>query len=132
MIELSVDAVKIIGFKRLGAFRRAAQDINRHRNHFDPETKLYRVYMLRCNDGSFYCGMTSDVYKRLQKHRNKKGAKYLRSRLPVTLVAVTDLMQRETALSLEAAVKKLPSKRKVPAINLLRIEEFDFDAHNQT
>ena len=43
------------------------------------------VYMLRCGDGSLYTGYTDNVARRLAVHQSGKGAKYTRSRPPVTL-----------------------------------------------
>ena len=43
------------------------------------------VYMLRCGDGSLYTGSTTDVARRLREHQNGTGAKYTRTRPPVTL-----------------------------------------------
>ena len=44
------------------------------------------TYILKCADGTLYCGWTNDLEKRLASHNSGKGAKYTRSRLPVTLV----------------------------------------------
>ena len=53
------------------------------------------VYLLLCGDGSYYCGYTVDMERRLAAHRSGKGAKYTRARGPLRLVY------------LEAAIKKL-------------------------
>ena len=39
------------------------------------------VYMLRCEDGSLYTGIASDVEKRFAMHKSGHGAKYTRSHL---------------------------------------------------
>ena len=44
------------------------------------------VYLLRCSDDSLCCGWTTDLDARLKAHNSGRGAKYTRSRLPVTLV----------------------------------------------
>ncbi len=44
------------------------------------------VYILRCGDGSLYCGWTSDLESRLAKHADGTASKYTRSRRPVMLV----------------------------------------------
>lgn len=39
----------------------------------------YFAYILRCSDGTFYCGSTPDLEKRLHEHNHlKTGAKYTR------------------------------------------------------
>ena len=47
---------------------------------------MHFVYILRCGDGSLYTGYTNDVTERVKAHNSGKGAKYTRSRLPVSLV----------------------------------------------
>ena len=44
------------------------------------------TYMLKCSDGTFYTGSTWNLEKRVWDHQSGKGAKYTKSRLPVTLV----------------------------------------------
>ena len=66
----------------------------------------WAVYLLRCNDGAYYCGATNDVTRRIDQHNKGTASRYTRGRLPVTLVAQSRLMSRGQALSLEARVKK--------------------------
>ena len=44
------------------------------------------VYILRCADGTYYTGFTTDPDRRLKVHNSGKGAKYTRSRRPVELI----------------------------------------------
>ncbi|MEG1441395.1 MAG: GIY-YIG nuclease family protein, partial [Oscillospiraceae bacterium] len=44
------------------------------------------TYILKCGDGSLYCGYTNDLEKRLHTHNSGNGAKYTKGRLPVILV----------------------------------------------
>jgi len=74
------------------------------------------VYMLRCRDGSLYTGYTDDVWRRLETHRSGKGAKYTRSRLPVTLVYQEELPDKSAALKREAAIKRLTRREKLQLI----------------
>lgn len=41
------------------------------------------TYLLRCADGSLYCGWTNDLQKRFAAHNAGTASKYTRSRLPV-------------------------------------------------
>ena len=43
------------------------------------------TYILRCADGTLYCGWTNDLTARLAAHNSGRGAKYTRGRGPVTL-----------------------------------------------
>jgi len=70
------------------------------------------VYLVRCVDGTLYCGVTNRLNKRLSAHNSGKGAKYTRSRLPVNLVAVSQKMSRSAALKLEYRVKQAPAAEK--------------------
>lgn len=71
------------------------------------------VYMLRCGDGSLYTGYTDDVERRLAVHSSGKGAKYTRSRLPVTLVYREELPDKSAALRREAAIKAMTRGQKL-------------------
>ena len=66
------------------------------------------VYMLRCGDGSLYTGSTTDVERRLREHQGGTGARYTRSRPPVTLAYAEEAPDRSAAQRREAAIKKLP------------------------
>ena len=71
------------------------------------------VYLLRCSDGTFYCGATNNLERRLSKHNSGKGARYTRARLPVYLEAQSGLMYKSQALILEYAVKQKKREEKV-------------------
>lgn len=70
------------------------------------------VYILRCKDGSLYTGWTNDFEKRLQAHRSGKGAKYTRGRGPLVPVYLEYFPDKISATKREAAIKKLPLKKK--------------------
>lgn len=80
--------------------------------------KNWVVYLLRCSDGSLYCGITNDLKKRLETHNLGKGSRYTRSRRPAELVGASFKMTRSDALKLEYRVKKLPTDRKLLALKL--------------
>jgi putative endonuclease len=71
------------------------------------------VYLLRCADGSLYCGWTTDIERRLTAHRAGKASRYTRSRLPVELATVFEVPDRSTALREEARIKRLPREAKL-------------------
>ncbi|WP_299031566.1 GIY-YIG nuclease family protein [uncultured Anaerococcus sp.] len=82
---------------------------------------MHFVYILRCGDNSLYTGYTTNVNRRLKTHNRGKGAKYTRSRLPVSLVYYKRVDSKSLALKLEARIKKLTKKEKealVKAFNL--------------
>ncbi|MFP5238372.1 MAG: GIY-YIG nuclease family protein [Acidobacteriota bacterium] len=67
------------------------------------------VYLLRCGDGTLYCGITRDVARRLAEHNGLRegGAKYTASRRPVELLAALPARDRGEALRLELRVKRM-------------------------
>ena len=78
------------------------------------------VYLLRCRDGSLYCGWTDDLERRLARHNTGKGARYTRSRKPVRLVWSEELADRSAALKREIAVKRLTRPQKLALAGLTR------------
>jgi predicted GIY-YIG superfamily endonuclease len=71
------------------------------------------VYVLRCADGSLYCGWTPDVEARLAAHRSGRGARYTRSRLPVELAWSRRMPDRSAARREEARIKQLSRREKL-------------------
>ena len=72
------------------------------------------LYIVRCNDGSLYTGITIDVSRRFEEHCGKgtAGAKYLKSRRPLKLVFQAKIGDRKTAMKVERKVKALPPSKK--------------------
>jgi putative endonuclease len=70
------------------------------------------VYVLRCRDGSLYCGATNDLPARLVKHSTGRGSKYVASRLPAMIVWQKEFPSAPDALRAEAAIKRLPKASK--------------------
>ena len=76
----------------------------------------WKLYMLRCRDGSLYTGITTDVEKRLEAHRSGKGAKYTRGRGPLELVYQEECGDHSTALKREIEIKALTREDKLNLI----------------
>lgn len=70
------------------------------------------AYIVKCRDNSLYCGYTTDLKKRLAAHNSGKGAKYTRSRLPVSLAYFEEFDSKEKAMSREWHLKKLSHSEK--------------------
>ena len=75
------------------------------------------VYILTCRDGTLYTGMTNDLSSRINTHNSGNGAKYTRSRLPVSLAASFECESKSAALKKEAEIKRLSRKDKLKLIN---------------
>lgn len=71
------------------------------------------VYLVRCRDGSLYCGWTVDVAKRVTAHNAGRGAAYTRSRKPVTLAWCEQCSDKSAALRREIAIKRLTRRQKL-------------------
>lgn len=77
----------------------------------------YFVYILECNDGSLYTGITTDVIKRLDEHNTKTcGAKYTKFRRPVKLLYDESSSDRSSASKREYEIKKLTRLKKLQLI----------------
>jgi predicted GIY-YIG superfamily endonuclease len=70
------------------------------------------VYLLRCADGTLYCGWTVDVERRLAAHNAGKASRYTRSRLPVELAWSAAQPDRAAAMREEIRIKRLPAAHK--------------------
>ena len=74
------------------------------------------VYLLRCADGSLYCGWTNDLASRVEAHNRGQGAKYTRSRRPVELVYAEEHDTKQEALSREWHIKRMSRSEKLAMI----------------
>ena len=75
------------------------------------------VYLLRCADGSLYCGWTTDLDRRLAAHAAGRASRYKRSRLPVALAAALPMPDRAAARREEARIKRLPRVEKLALVD---------------
>ncbi|WP_257309335.1 GIY-YIG nuclease family protein [Geothrix fuzhouensis] len=75
------------------------------------------VYLLRCADGTLYCGIALDVEARLNLHQAGKGAKYTRGRGPLELVYREVCGSKAEALRRERALKRLKRPAKEALIS---------------
>jgi putative endonuclease len=80
--------------------------------------RLYYLYILFCADNSLYTGITNNLAKRMKAHREGKGSKYVRSRLPVKLIHTEELADKSAALQREAEVKSWTRAEKIEKLRL--------------
>ena len=75
---------------------------------------MWHVYLLKCADNTCYCGITSDLERRLQQHNGllPGGARYTRGRRPVELWDSIVVPSQGEALRIEARIKQLPKGKK--------------------
>lgn len=70
-------------------------------------------YLLRCTDGTLYCGITNDLEKRLAAHNAGTAAKYTRTRVPVELVFAEPCPDRSSASKREMEIKQMTRSQKL-------------------
>ncbi len=75
---------------------------------------MWQVYILKCADGTFYTGITTDLKRRVQEHNDSKlGAKYTKGRGPVEIVYAKKFKNRSSASKEESRIKKLTRDEKL-------------------
>lgn len=67
----------------------------------------WQVYIILCTDETLYTGITTDIERRLDQHRNGTGAKYFRGRKVDKLVYLEAGHDRSSASCREAEIKGL-------------------------
>lgn len=72
----------------------------------------FTIYILRCNDGTYYTGQSTVLGKRLESHNKGTGAKYTRGRGPVTLVYQETAATLREAFIRERQIKRMTRDRK--------------------
>ena len=78
----------------------------------DAPAKPWFLYVLQCKDGSYYCGITTDLDRRLKEHNNGTGARYTRAKRPVTLIKHWIYPDRSSASKAEYRFKQLKRSAK--------------------
>ncbi|MEK7120359.1 MAG: GIY-YIG nuclease family protein, partial [Patescibacteria group bacterium] len=68
---------------------------------------MYFVYLIECGDKSIYTGITTDVKRRFDEHKNGTGGHYTRSRGVIKVLYAEKCKNRSRALKREAQIKKL-------------------------
>ena len=63
------------------------------------------VYVLECDNGSFYKGKTNNIKRRINEHINGRGAKYTKLHKPVKLVYLEYFDSESEALQKEKFLK---------------------------
>jgi len=78
----------------------------------------WSVYIILCDDGSLYTGISTDVQRRFQQHLNGRGAKFFRSHHPLRIVFVEAGHTRSSASVKENVIKRLTRQKKILSLNL--------------
>ena len=74
------------------------------------------TYIVKCADGSLYCGWTNHLKERVAAHNSGRGAKYTKSRRPVELVYYEEFGTKEEAMRREVQIKRMERAAKLKLI----------------
>jgi putative endonuclease len=74
------------------------------------------VYLVECKDGTLYCGITTDIERRISAHNAGKGAKYTRGNGPVKLIYQEEYQSHTEAAQREFEIKGYGREKKLNLI----------------
>ena len=86
------------------------------------------AYIVKCADGTYYTGYTSDLEKRVKRHNQGLASKCTRARLPVTLVWKKEYRQFKSAFRAEIMIKQLTRLQKESLVGGRRLDKVIEDA----
>ena len=75
--------------------------------------KQWNVYIIECQDGSFYTGVTNDVDARIKAHAEGKGSKYVYNKGFKKLLRTKACKNKSDACKCEYEIKQLPRNKKL-------------------
>lgn len=78
------------------------------------------LYLLECEGGSYYAGITTDLEARFLAHQSGAGAKYTRANKPLRILASHTYPDRSSASVAEAQLKKVRRKKKLDFFNQIQ------------
>lgn len=76
----------------------------------------YFVYLLECEDGSLYTGITTDVERRFAEHKKGEGGHFTRAKKAKRIVYAEEHPSRSSALKREAEIKSWPREKKLALV----------------
>ena len=79
---------------------------------------MWNLYVLLCEDGTLYTGITNNLEKRIADHKKGIGGRYTRSHKPIRLVYQEKITTRSQALKREFEIKSLKREEKIKLLNL--------------
>lgn len=93
---------------------------------------MWYTYLLHCADNTLYCGITTNLERRIQEHNGIRhgGAKYTRARRPVHLCTYTESISRSEATLLENHIRNLQRKDKIYTLQYFYAKSLMFKSKN--
>jgi len=78
---------------------------------------MYYVYLIQCEDKSIYTGITNDLRRRYQEHKNKIAGHYTRAHKVEKILYTEQFQTRSEALKRESQIKGWRREKKLKLIN---------------
>lgn len=78
---------------------------------------MYYLYILKCQDGTLYTGITTDVERRFNEHKSGKGGHYTSTKKAVKILYTEEYPNRSEASKREAEIKKWTRKKKLQLVH---------------
>jgi len=78
---------------------------------------MYFLYILQCSDNTLYTGITNNLENRMKTHKEGKGSKYLRGRMPFVVVHIEEFPDRSSASKREFEIKSYSKIEKLKLIS---------------
>ena len=78
-----------------------------------PDVSSWVLYLLECENGSYYAGITTDIERRFAEHVFGVGARYTRANPPLRVLAATRYASKGEALRADHRLKQLPRRDKL-------------------
>ncbi len=73
----------------------------------------WHTYIIECNDGKLYTGITNNLARRIKDHNSGNGCRFTKYRVPVKLRYAEDCPTKSEALKREAQIKRLERSQKL-------------------
>ena len=74
---------------------------------------MYFVYLLECEDGTLYTGITTDVERRFEEHKSGRGGAYTRAKKVKKILYIEKHGDRSSATRRENEIKSWPRSKKL-------------------
>lgn len=79
---------------------------------------MWYLYIILCQDNSFYTGISPTPEKRFTQHKRGKGGKYTASHPPLKIIYKEELATKSDALKREYAIKQWTREQKIKKLAL--------------
>ena len=86
---------------------------------------MWFIYILLCEDNSLYTGLTNNLEKRFEAHKNGKGAIYTRSHKPLKIIYQEEFNTKSEALKRESEIKSWNKAKKLAICNISPLDTPD-------